>query len=34
MQEKIPQNIIEKYEKLKKVIEKHRYNYHVLNKKL
>ncbi len=32
MQEKIPQNIIEKYEKLKKVIEKHRYNYHVLNK--
>ncbi len=32
MKTKISQNIIEKYEKLKKVIEKHRYNYHVLNK--
>lgn len=32
MTEKIPKNILEKYEKLKKVIEKHRYNYHVLDK--
>ena len=32
MKEEIPKNIIEKYVKLKKVIEKHRYNYHVLDK--
>ncbi len=32
MKEKASENIIEKYEKLKKVIEKHRYNYHVLDK--
>jgi len=28
----ISKNVIEKYEKLKKVIEKHRHNYHVLDK--
>ncbi|MBU4536882.1 NAD-dependent DNA ligase LigA [Patescibacteria group bacterium] len=32
MKEKISQNIIDKYEKLIKVVEKHRYDYHVLDK--
>ncbi|MBU1046213.1 NAD-dependent DNA ligase LigA [Patescibacteria group bacterium] len=32
MKEKASKDIVEKYEKLKKVVEKHRYDYHVLDK--
>ena len=29
---KVPKDVQERYEKLKKSVEKHRYEYHVLNK--